>query len=43
MKIVEVKDIAGLEFAVEQSEGDWIKLVSKWLRRAENKACRNDQ
>jgi hypothetical protein len=37
MKIIEVKDIAGMEFAMEQSEGNWIKLVSKWLRKAENK------
>ena len=36
MKIIEVKDIASLEYATEQTEGYWIKLISKWSRKVEN-------
>src|SRR5688572_12206053 len=37
MKIIEIKEIAGLEFATEQSQGNWIRLISKWLGKAEKK------
>ena len=40
LRILEVKDICRLEFARDNSDGDWETLVAKWLgKQAENCKC----
>ena len=40
LRILEVKDICRLEFAHENSEGDWETLAAKWAgKQAENCKC----